>query len=62
MMEDGSGGLSDAPIKREYTPVPFIPEALVLSERVLELERRFEEELVLIEDQMVNGVPLETWA
>ena len=34
----------------------------MLSERVLELERRVEEELVPIEDQMVNGVPLETWA
>ena len=62
MMEDGSGGILDAPIEREYMPVPFVPEAPVLSERVLELERSFEEELVPIEDQMVNGVPLETWA
>ena len=56
--DDRVGDVLDMPIEREYTPVPFVPEAPVLSERVLELERRFEEELVPIEDQMVNGVPL----
>ena len=61
--DDRVGDVLDMPIDlRVYTLVPFVPEAPVISERVLDLERAFEEELVLIEDQMVNGVPLETWA
>ena len=60
MGEDRTGDVLDTHIEREYTPVSFVPEALMISERVLELERRSEEELVPIEDQMVNGVRLET--
>ena len=62
MGEDRTGDVLDTPIEREYMPVPFVPEAPVVSERVLELERSFEGELVLIESQMVNRVPLGTWA
>ena len=61
--DDRVGDVLDMPMDfRVYTPVPSVPEAPVISERVLDLERAFEEELVLIEDQTVNGVPLETWA
>ena len=57
------GDVLDIPMDfRVYTPVPSVPEAPVISEGVLDLERAFEEELVPIEDQVVNGVPLETWA
>lgn len=61
--DDRVGDVLDMPVDfRVYTPVPSVPEAPVISERVLDMERAFEEELVPIEDQMVNGVPLETWA
>ena len=47
----------DMPIDfREYMPVPSVPEAPVVSERVLDIKTAFKEDLVLIEDQMVNGV------
>ena len=61
--EDDRVDVLDMPVDfREYTPVPSVPEAPAVSERVLDLERAFREELVLIGGQMVNGAPLETWA
>ena len=61
--DDGVEDVLDMPIDfREYMLVPSVPVALVVSERVLDMERVFKEDLVPIEDQMVNGVPFETWA
>ena len=61
MGEDRVGDVLDTPIDfREYTLVPWVPEAPVASERVLEIERRYEEVSVSIEDQSV-GVALSNW-